>query len=119
MKKPRFFKFKKFFYGTPQWAKYVWYSLKVIKSPKIGDQVTHKGEDCILIQGVQNPYWDLLPTRKDNLDKPKREVYKSVHEDDYQLQPMWRRFKFSFMSRYRWYMMNHFDSAVMKRVYGY
>lgn len=119
MKKPRFYKAKKFFYGAIQATKYAWYSLNAVPSPKLGEVVFYKGERCILIQGVQNPYWDLLPTRKGNMDKPKRDVYKNVHVEDFELQPLWERFGFSFMSRYRWYMTNHFDSAVNRSIYDY
>lgn len=80
-----------------------------INMPHIGDLVVHKGIECTLIQGVKKPLWDLLPMTKENLAKETRDTFDGVHENDFKLQPLRKRFKFSFMSTYRFYMQNWYS----------
>ncbi len=79
---------------------YIKLSLLLINKPKIGATVFYKGIRCRLIQGRNNPFWDLMPTTKENLKKAKRDVYYSVHFSEFKMKPLRKRFFFSFNSTY-------------------
>lgn len=91
---------------------YIKISLQEINKPKLGDIVIYKNIKCSLIQGVSNPYWDLLPLTKKNLDKPNREIYEMVHLKKIKLRPIYKRFIFSFFSTYRFLMVYWYDVDV-------
>ncbi len=88
---------------------YIIKALKDINNSHLGDIVLYNNTKCCLIQGVQNPYWDLLPLIKENLSKTKREIYKHIHKDDFKLQPLYKRFNFSFMFTYNFLMKNWYN----------
>ncbi len=94
--------------------KYVIKSICEINKPKLGDTVYYHGEKCALIQGVNNPFWDLLPLTKENLDKPKRDIYKGVYVDNFKMRPLYKRFKFSFLSTYKFLMDNWYSIDIRK-----
>ena len=94
---------------------YIIYSIKNINKLKLGDSVMYKNERCSVIQGVSNPYWDLLPMSKENLDKPKRDIHKRVHQDNFIMQPLRNRFRFSFLSTYNFLMSNWYYIDVRKK----
>ena len=89
-------------------------ALMKINEPKLGDTVKYKGLECSLIQGVSNPYWDLLPLAIENLNKSKRDIYRNVHLSEFELQPLRKRFKFSFMSTYGFLMRSWYDIDIRK-----
>lgn len=89
-------------------------ALNKINMPHIGDIVMYNNTECALIQGVRKPYWDLLPLTKENLAKPKREIYYSIHEQDFMMKPLWKRFFFSFKSTYHFYMGCWYSIDMMK-----
>ena len=95
-------------------TQYVKMALRKINKPKLGDTVYYNGIECSLIQGVANPFWDLLPLTKENLDKPKRDIYKRVHFNDFKMQPLHKRFKFSFLSTYNFLMGNWYSIDIRK-----
>lgn len=88
---------------------YVRVALRKINMPHIGDLVMYKGIECTLIQGVAKPRWDLLPMTKENLAKDKRDIFRFIHEDEFEMQPLWKRAKFAFSSTYRFYMQNWYS----------
>lgn len=88
---------------------YVYIALRNINKPHLGDFVMYKGVECSLIQGVNNPYWDLLPMTDENLKKSKRDIYRHVHKKDFKLEPFWKRFALSFLYTYNFYMVNWYD----------
>lgn len=102
---------------------YVMYALKNINKPHLGDVVTYKGLQCMLIQGVQNPFWDLwyegTPIAIRDVDQvlgddETKERLNHIHKDDFKLQPLWKRFKFSFLSSYEFQMSNWYSIDVQK-----
>lgn len=90
---------------------YAYRALKQINRPHLGDIVYYQGERYTLFQGVRAPYWDMVRTE---------DIYRitasSIHESKFKLQPLWRRFFFSFRFTYRFYMGYWFDIDV--RNYG-
>jgi len=84
--------------------RYIIYALKTIGNPHLMEKVTYKGEKCSLIQGVNNPYWDLLPLSPENLAKDHRYIYHNIHISEFKLQPFIKRFWFVFKSSYRFAM---------------
>jgi hypothetical protein len=106
---------KKFFRSLNVKLQYARVALRKINMPHLGDTVTYKDTECSLIQGVAKPRWDLLPLTKENLDKPKREIWRNVHENEFKMQPFIKRFRFSFMSTYRFYMTNWYSIDMNKR----
>ena len=95
---------KKLFRKAHVKLQYIKKALCKINKPKLGDTVVHNNVKCSLIQGVNKPFWDLLPLTKENLDKQKRDIFKRVHEDDFKLKPFLKRFRFSFMTTYKFLM---------------
>ncbi len=93
---------------------YAMIALKAIRNPHLGDKVIYDGIECFLIQGVNSPKWDLLPNTKENMDLNHRVRFNGVHEDEFQLQPLWKRFRFSFMHTYTFYMRNWYQIDVNK-----
>lgn len=67
------------------YIRYAFWALKRIRQPHLGDTVVYNGVECSLIQGVNNPKWNLLPLTKENLAKPKREIYENVHVNDFNM----------------------------------
>ena len=56
-----------------------------------------------------------------NLNKEKRDIYKSIHVNNFKMQPLWKRFKFSFISGYKfqmtcWYMVDTYNKSIGKRI---
>ena len=75
------------------------YAIRAIKNigrPKLGDIVTYKGERYVLIQGVADPLWDLFNREKGRINY--------VPKDQFELQPLYKRFWFSFTFTYRFFM---------------
>lgn len=82
--------------------KYAYFALCKINRPHLGDIVTYKNVECLLIQGVQSPYWDLIPISE--MEKQRRTRWNQVHEDLFKLQPLHKRFKKSFMFTWDFFM---------------
>lgn len=74
-------------------------ALQQINRPHLGDIVTYKGEKYQLYQGVRAPYWDMV-----RIEGIYRITASSIHESKFQMQPLYRRFWFSFRFTYRFYM---------------
>lgn len=87
---------------------YVLWALKRIQQPHLGDVVIYKNCNCSLIQGIASPYWDLMPLTKENLDKPKRDIYKRIHESEFKLDKSFKRKWWAFKSSYQFKMDNWF-----------
>jgi len=83
--------------------KYAWFAIRQINRPHLGDIVIYKKTECFLIQGVMSPYWDLLPINE-MVKQNQRTIWKHVHESDFKLEPIWKRFKKSFLFTYNFYM---------------
>lgn len=92
-------------------------SIKAINQPKIGDVVTYMGQQCRLIQGVNNPYWNLLPLNEENLAKSRRDIIEYVHRTDFKLQPFYKRALWAFKSRYSFFMTYWYTIDVNKRLH--
>lgn len=88
---------------------YAIWALKRVNKPHIGDFVLYKGVKCSLIQGVANPYWDLMPLTTENLEKPKRDVFNQVHVSEFELEKTIKRKLWAFKSSYRFKMQNWFS----------
>lgn len=86
-----------FFIGLYVRLIYVYRTLKAIRRPHLGDIVYYQGKRCELLQGVAAPYWDLW------CEKEKIRI-NAVNEKIFKLQPLWRRFFFSFRFTYRFFM---------------
>jgi len=97
---------------------YALWAWKRMKQPHLGDVVTYRGEECSLIQGVSNPYWDLLPMTKENLDKPKREIYKRIHSSEFQLDKSFKRNWWAFKSSYQFKMQSWFLNDTYRKKFG-
>jgi hypothetical protein len=101
----------KHFKGLLIKLKYAYRALKAINRPHLGDVVIYKNVPCFLIQGVRAPYWDLLPLSE--MDKQNsRTRWNGVHEDLFQLEPLHKRFKQSFMFTYDFYMKNWYQIEI-------
>jgi hypothetical protein len=88
--------------------KYIYRALKEINSPHLGDVVTYKNTPCFLIQGVRAPYWDLMPLSE--MDKRNhRTRWNDVHEQHFKLDPIYKRFWFSFRFTYDFYMRSWYS----------
>jgi hypothetical protein len=90
-------------------------ALRKINMPHLGDLVVYNGVKCTLIQGTQKPRWDLLPMTEENLAKSKREILKSIHEDDFKMQPFFKRAKFAFTSTYNFYMQSWYSIDINQK----
>lgn len=91
--------------------RYAIYALKQINRPHLGDIVVYEGKEHALIQGMNSPMWDLMCLDKENLKRPKRKIEKNVHEANFKLQPLYKRFVYSFMFSYKfqmnsWYLID-------------
>lgn len=82
---------------------YVLWSLKQINKPHIGDVVTNSGKIYTLIQGVANPYWDMIQyTHIGNIR------INNVHKSTFKLKnPIMGRIE-RFKQSYKFQMMNWF-----------
>lgn len=87
---------------------YIIWALKRMMQPQIGDVVKYKEEECFLIQGVSNPYWDLMPTSKENFDRSERIIYKYIHISEFKIDKSVKRKLWSFKIGYRFKMQNWF-----------
>lgn len=85
---------------------YVKRALKQIRRPHLGDIVFYQGKTCQLLQGACSPYWDLW-------HEEERTRINSVHEGQFQMQPLYHRFWFSFRFTYRFYMRSWHTIDVM------
>jgi hypothetical protein len=91
---------------------YVLWALKRINKPKIGEIVYHKGRVGVLLQGVKAPYWDIYFSEGNELNN--FTIVKHIHENDFRLKPLWRRFKTSFETSYNfqigyWYTIDIYN----------
>lgn len=83
----------------------IWAANRISK-PKLGDLVDYNGLECSLVQGVQNPYWDLLEMSDENLKKDKREIIKRVHVSDFKIRNSIKRKLWSFRESYKFQIQN-------------
>lgn len=67
------------------YVRYFVWAIKRIGLPHLGDTVIYNGVECSLIQGVNNPKWNLLPLTEENLAKSKRDVYRNIHINEFKL----------------------------------
>lgn len=102
----------KFFVGLYVRAIYCYRALRDINRLKIGDVVMYSGYRWVAIQGVADPFWNIM--RCDG-DPPVKGDMVRVHKCYLKLQPLWRRFRFSFMHTYRFYMGNWYQIDVQNR----
>lgn len=84
---------------------YAYRALKAIRQPHLGDKVYFRGRWHFLNQGVNAPYWDLWQPCT-------RTMEHSIPESKFELQPLYRRFWFSFRFTYRFYMRSWFQIDV-------
>lgn len=87
---------------------YAYWALKCIRQPHLGDKVFYWRRWHFLTQGVNKPYWDLWQPAT-------RTMEHSIHESKFKLQPLYRRFWFSFKYTYRFYMQSWYRIDVMNR----
>jgi hypothetical protein len=81
----------------------IWLSFQWIFKINIGDLVSYKKKLYVLIQGVENPYWDLI--RYDNKDI---RIY-HVHINQFKKIKTLRNYYNSFTSGYHFYMRYWYD----------
>lgn len=93
---------------------YIKIALRDINKPKLGDIVYYNNIKCSLIQGAQDPYWDLMPLTEENLSKQKRDRYSRVYISDFKMESFYKRFKFSFMFTYNFYMEFWYSMDIRK-----
>jgi hypothetical protein len=96
-------KISKFFIGLYVKATYARRALRDINKLKLGDIVYYQGKEWYTYQGVSDPYWKIYRT-EDSFDLPAL-----VHKKDLKMEPLWKRFKFSFLHTYRFYMANWYQ----------
>ncbi len=101
------FPFRRVYY----WCLILWLSARWIWRPNLGNRVVFRGERWTLIQGVSDPFWDLV--RGAGADRQREDC---VHRKDFRKiwtpAEMW----FSFRSGYRFYMGYWYDIWVRKGV---
>ena len=81
---------------------YAYRAIIKINRPKLGDLVTYNSKEYFLIQGVLDPWWDMVEAGKTG----KEFILKQVMIRRVKLQPLWKRGWWSFMHTYQFYMKN-------------
>jgi hypothetical protein len=89
--------------------------IRDIKKVKLMETVYYLDEPCVLIQGVSNPYWRLMPNTDENLRREKRVVYENIHVSEFKREPFYKRVTFSFTSTFRWLMAYWYSIDMQKR----
>lgn len=85
-------------------AKYAYYSIKNINKLKLGETVKYDGMKVTCIQGVADPYWDIIVVRSDGEKERINRIHKSELKQSYGLSEMLFRFNshYNFLMGY-WY----------------
>lgn len=95
---------------------YVIFSIKNLKNPHLGDIVKYNTKKWTLIQGVDNPYWDLSEL---NVDYKNRIIIKKVHKDNFEPEISFRNLKNRFFGTYNWLMSSwyiiDFRNIILKK----
>lgn len=99
-----------FFIGLYVRATYCRRAIRDISKLKLGDSVSYDGNEWFTYQGVADPYWKIT-----RLSEHGNRLVLSIHKDHLQMQPLWRRFSFSFMSTYRFFMSNWYQIDVKNK----
>ena len=108
-------KFKFFLRCLVVRLKYLIWAYKRINDLHLGDIVLYKNEKCLLIQGVANPFWDLLPFNDENLKKEIRTVYKNINCNDFTLDRTFKRNFFAFKSSFLFQMLNWYKIDIYSK----
>jgi hypothetical protein len=100
---------------------YVIYALKSINRLHIGDIVFYQGKECMLIQGVADPRWDLLPLDKENMDKSLRTVFKNIHKSEFKTaknaKVYWERFKSNYQFKMgNWFLIDTYQKSLFDSI---
>jgi hypothetical protein len=87
--------------------KYIYYSLKNINSLKLGENVKHNGLLVTTIQGVADPYWDVLYVNEYGERKRINRVHKSELKQSNTVSAMLFRFNshYKFLKGY-WFSID-------------
>lgn len=100
--------------------KYVYYSLKNVTRLKLGENVTYDGLNVVTIQGVADPYWDVLYVDENGERKRINRIHKSELTQSHTLTAIWFRFNshYKFLMDY-WFSIdvNNFRSVFGKISY--
>lgn len=97
---------------------YIIYAFKRIPKPHIGDVVKYNGINCMLIQGVANPYWDLLPMTQENMGRDTREIYRRVHVTKFHLDKSLKRKIWAFKASMKFKMQNWYSIDVRNSLFS-
>ena len=101
--------------------KYAIWAFKKINKPHIGDVVVYESQKCFLIQGVSNPYWNLIPISNENLNKPKRDIFRRVHIGEFCLNKSFKRKMWAFKQSYKfridnWLLIDTYDKSIFSPI---
>lgn len=100
--------------------KYAYYSLKNVTRLKLGEHVTYDGLNVVTIQGVADPYWDVLYIDEAGERKRINRIHKSELTQSYAPTAIWFRFNshHKFLMGY-WFSIdvNNFKSVFGKISY--
>lgn len=99
----------KFFIGLYVRATYCRRALRDINKLKIADLVKYDGAWWHTYQGVSDPFWKIVTWTGET------QQTKTIHKQDLKMQPLWKRFFFSFNHTYRFYMSNWYQIDVAWR----
>lgn len=89
---------------------YAKWAVKKINKLKIGDIVHYNGFEYIAYQGVSDPYWKITSTK----ESPFLTTL-VAHKKDLIMQPLCKRFWFSFKSTYDFHMSYWFQINVRSK----
>jgi hypothetical protein len=103
---------------------YIIYALKKVSKPHIGDEVIYQKERCILIQGVNDPNWDLMPSSEENFNFPIRIIYKNIHTSKFKLDRSFKRHYWAFKDSYRfkisnWFLIDTYNKSLFSSISKY
>jgi len=100
--------------------KYAYYALKNINKLKLGEVVKYEGATVTCIQGVADPYWDVLYINKKGERERINRIHKSELKKSYDLKSIMFRFNshYNFLMGY-WFSIdvNNFKSVFGKISY--
>lgn len=89
--------------------KYAYYALKNVKRLKLGEVVKYDGLEVTTIQGVADPYWDVLYVNEKGERQRINRIHKSELKQSYSLSAI----SFRFNSHYKFLMGYWFSIDVM------
>lgn len=83
---------------------YIFLSIKNITKLHLGDIVKFNNKEYILIQGVCNPFWDLL-----EMNTSEKNVLKNIHKNYFNTEFTLNNLRNRFWGTYNWKMNNWYS----------